>query len=68
LTLREVRKLRVFEISVLRKVFEPKKGRGDGEWKMLHNEELNDLYSLSNILRVEKSRRLSWAGHVARMG
>ena len=54
LTLREERRLRVFENRVLRKVFGPKRDEETGEWKMLHNEELNDLYSLPNIVRVVK--------------
>ena len=67
LTLREERRLRVFENRVLRRVFGPKRDE-TGEWRKLHNEELNDLYSLPNIVRVVKSRRIGWAGHVARMG
>jgi len=66
--LREERRLRVFENRVLRTVFRPKRDEVTGEWRRLHNEELNDLYSLSNIARVVKSRRKRWAGHVARMG
>jgi hypothetical protein len=62
------RTLRLFENRVLRRVFEPKKDEVTGEWRKLHNEELNDLYFLSNIVRVVKSRRMRWAGHVARMG
>jgi hypothetical protein len=68
LTLREERRPRVFENRVLRTVFGPKREEVAGEWRKLHNEELNDLYSLPNIVRVVKSRRMSWAGHVARMG
>ena len=68
LILREERRLRVFENRVLRKVFGPKRDEVTGEWRELHNEELNDLYSLPNIVRVVKSRRMRWAGHVARMG
>ena len=68
LTLREERRLRVFENRVLRKVFGPKRDEVTGEWRKLHNEELNDLYSLPNIVRVVKSRRMRWAGHVAHMG
>ena len=49
-------------------VFGPKRDEVTGEWKKLHNEELNDLYSLPSIVRVVKSRRMRWAGHVARMG
>ena len=68
LTLREERRLRVFENRVLRRVFGPKRDEVIGEWRKVHNEELNDLYSLPNIVRVVKSRRMRWAGHVARMG
>ena len=68
LTFREGRRLRVFENRVLRKVFGPKRDEVTGEWRKLHNEELNDLYSLPNIVRVVKSRRMRWAGHVARLG
>jgi hypothetical protein len=68
LTLTEVRRLRVFENRVLRRVFGPKRDQVTGEWKKLHNEELNDLYSLPNIVRVVKSRRIRWAGHVVHMG
>ena len=66
LTLREERKLRVFENMVLR-IFGLSKDEVTGEWKRLHNEEINDLYSSPNIVRVIKSRRLRWAGHVERM-
>jgi hypothetical protein len=58
----------VFENRMLRKLFGPKRDEVTGEWRKLHNEELNDLYSLPNIVRVAKSRRMRWAGHVARMG
>jgi len=68
LTLREERRLRVFENRVLRKVFGPKRDEVTGKWRKLHNEELNDLYSLPNIVWVVKSRRMRLAGHVARMG
>jgi len=68
LTLREERKLRVFENKVLRRIFGPRRVEVTGEWRRLHNEELYDLYSSSNIVRVIKSRRMRWAGHVARMG
>jgi hypothetical protein len=60
-------RLRVFENRVLRGVFGPER-EVTGQWRKLHNEELNDLYSLPNIMRVVKSRRMRWAGHVARMG
>jgi len=66
--LREERKLRVFENMVLRKIFGPRRDEVTGEWRRLHNEELSDLYSSPNIVRVIKSRRMRWAGHVARMG
>jgi len=52
----------------LRRVFGPKRDKVTGEWRKLHNEEFSDLYSLPNIVRVVKSRRMRWAGHVARMG
>jgi hypothetical protein len=68
LILREECRLRVFENRVLRRVFGPKRDEVTGEWRKLHNEELNDLYFLPNIVRVVKSRRMSWAWHVARMG
>ena len=58
----------MFENRVLRRVFEPKLDEVTGEWRKLHNEELSDLYSLPNIVRVVKSRRMRWAGHVACMG
>jgi hypothetical protein len=58
----------LFENRVLRRVFWPKREKVTGEWRKLHNEELSDLYSLPNIVRVVKSRRMIWAGHVARMG
>jgi hypothetical protein len=66
--LREERRLRVFENRVMRRIFGPKRDEGTGEWRNLRNEELNDLYSSPNIVRVLKSRRMRWAGHVARMG
>jgi len=67
-TLREERKLRVFENMVLRRIFGPRRDEVTGEWRRLHNEELNDLYSSPNNVRVINSRRMRWAGHVARMG
>ena len=68
LTLREERRLSVFENRVLRRIFEPNRDEVTVEWRKLHNEILNDLYSSPNIVRVIKSRRMRWAGHVARMG
>jgi hypothetical protein len=67
LTLGEEHRLRVFENRVLRKIFGPKREE-DGSWRKLHNDELHDLYSSPNIVMVIKSRRMRWAGHVARMG
>ena len=58
----------MFENRVLRRVFGPKRDEVTGEWRKLHNEELRDLYYLTNIVRVVKSRRMRWAGHVALMG
>ena len=58
LTFREERRLRVFENRVLKRVFGPKRDEVTGEWRKLHNEELNDLYTLPNIMRVVKSRRM----------
>ena len=58
----------MFENRVLRRVFGPKRDEVTGEWRKLHNEELRDLYSLPSIVQVVKSRRMRWAGHVARMG
>ena len=66
--LREERKLSVFENRVLRRIFGPRRDEVTGKWRRLHNEELNDLYSSPNIVRVIKSRRMRRAGNVARMG
>jgi hypothetical protein len=66
--LKEERRLRVSENRVLRRIFGPKRDKVTGEWRKLHNEELNGLYSLANNVRVIKSRRMRWALHVARMG
>ena len=68
LTLKEERKRRMFENMVLRGIFGPRRDEVTGKWRRLHNEELNDLYSSPNIVRVIKSRRMRWAGYVARMG
>jgi hypothetical protein len=65
--LREKRRLRVFENRVLRRIFGHKRDEVRGEWRKLHNEELNDMYSSPTIVRVIKSRRMKWAGHVAHM-
>jgi hypothetical protein len=62
-----LRVLRMFENRVLRRIFGPKRDRVTGEWRKLHNDKLNDLYSSPNILRVIKSKRMRWVGHVARM-
>jgi hypothetical protein len=67
LTLREEHRLRVFEKRLLRRVVGPQGDEVTAEWRKLHNEELNDLYSLPNIVRVVKSRRMRWTWHVARM-
>jgi len=67
LTLREERKLRVFENMVLRRIFGPRRDEVTREWRRLHNDELNDLYSSPNIVRVIKSRMI-WTGHLARVG
>jgi hypothetical protein len=67
LTLREEHTLRVSENRVLRRIFGPTREE-DGSWRKLHNDELHSLYSSPNIVRVIKSRRMRWAGHVARMG
>ena len=58
----------MFENRVLRRIFGPKRDEVTGEWRKLHNEELNDLYSSPNVVRVIKSRRMRWSGHVACMG
>jgi hypothetical protein len=67
-TLREEHRLRVFENRVLRRIFGPKRDEVTGEWRKLHNKELHDLYSPTSIIRIIKSRRMRWAGNVARMG
>jgi hypothetical protein len=68
LTLREEHRLRVFENRVLRRIFGPKRDEVTREWRKLHSEELHNLYSSPDIIRQIKSRRMRWAGHVARMG
>jgi hypothetical protein len=68
LTLREVQKLRVFENTLLRRIFGLKRDKVAGDWRRLHNEELYVLYFSPNIIQVIESRRKRWAGNVARMG
>jgi hypothetical protein len=68
LTLKEEHGLGVFENRVLRRIFGPRKDEVTGKWRKLHNEELRDLYSSPSIIRIIKSRRMRWVGHVARMG
>jgi len=68
LTLEEERRPRVFENRVLSRIFGPKRDEVTGEWRKIHNEELNDMYSSLSIVRVIKSRRMRWTGHVARTG
>jgi len=68
LTLREEHRLKVSENRVLRRIFGPKRDEVTGQWRKLHIEKLNDLYCSPSIVWVIKSRRMRWAGHVARMG
>jgi hypothetical protein len=68
LTLREEHRLRVFENRVLRRIFEPKRDEVTGGWRKLHNEELHNVHSSPSIIRMIKSRRMRWAGHVAQIG
>jgi hypothetical protein len=68
LTLSGEHRLRVFENRVLRRIFGPRRDEATGEWRKLHNEELNNLYSSPDIIRQVKSRRMRWAGHVVHMG
>jgi hypothetical protein len=68
LTLREEHRLRAFENRVLRRIFGPKRDEVTGGWRKLHNEELHNLYSCPSIIRMIKSRRMRWAGHIARIG
>jgi hypothetical protein len=58
----------VFENRVLRRIFGPRRNEVAGEWRKLHNEELRDLYTSPSIIRISKSSRMRWAGHVARNG
>ena len=66
--MREERGLRLFENRILRRIFGPKRDEVTGEWRKQNNEALNDLYSTPNIIWVIKSKRIIWAGHIARMG
>jgi hypothetical protein len=68
LTLREEHRLRVFENRVLRRIFGPKRDEVTGGWRKLHNQELRDLYSTPSIIRINKSWKMRWVGHVTRMG
>jgi hypothetical protein len=68
LTLREENRLKVFENRVRRRIFGPKRDEVKGEWRKLHNKELHNFYFSPNVIRQIKSRRMRWAGHVARMG
>jgi len=68
LKLRDERRLRLFVNRLLRRIFGPKRDEVTGEWRKLHNEELNDMFSSPNIVRVIKSCSMRWEGHVARMG
>jgi hypothetical protein len=68
LILREEHGLKLFESRVLVRIFEPKRNEVTGGWRKLHNEELHDMYSSPSIIRIIKSRRMRWAGHVARIG
>jgi hypothetical protein len=66
-TLREEHRVRVFKNTVLRRIFEPKRDRVVGGWRKLHDEEFHKLYSSLSIMRMVKSKRIKWAGHLARM-
>jgi hypothetical protein len=68
LTLKEEHRLRVFENRVLRRIFGPRRDEVTADWRKLHNEELRNLYSSPNVIRMMKSKGMRWAGHVARMG
>jgi hypothetical protein len=68
LTLREEHRLGVFESRVLRRIFGPKRDQATGELRKLHNKGLHDLYSTPSIIRIIKTKRMRWAGHVVRMG
>jgi hypothetical protein len=68
LTLSEEHRLRVFKNRVLRRIFGPKRDEVTGDWRKLHNKELHNLSSSPSIIRMIKTRRMRWAGHVALMG
>jgi hypothetical protein len=67
LSLREEQRLKVFENRVIRTIFGPRRDEERGEWRNLHNEEIHDLYSSPSIIRIMKTRRMRWAGHLERM-
>jgi hypothetical protein len=68
LTLKEEHRLRVFKNRVLRRIFGPERDEVTAEWRKLHNQECRDLYSSPSIIKIIKSRRMRWVGHVARIG
>ena len=65
---KKTRNIEEHSICLLRRIYGPRRDELTGQWRKLHNEELNDLYCSPNIVRAIKSRRMRWAGHVARMG
>jgi hypothetical protein len=68
LTLKEEHRLRVFGDRVLRRIFGPRKGEVTGGWRKLHSEDLQNVYCSPDIIKVDKSKRMRWAGHVASIG
>jgi hypothetical protein len=67
-TLKEIRRPKLFETRVLRRIFGPKRDEVKGRWRQLHNEEHHDLCPSQSIIRMVKSRKMRWTGHIARMG